>query len=114
MRIEHLNTPISEIEEKMILLSMVGILEALKRDCLQIDEAEKFLFSPHMINILKSRKCNDKIINLLERGCELEDIVSLIPEKIEKIINELKESAIEVLKEYPEFVKTFWVELGNN
>lgn len=49
-------------------------------------------------------------INLLERGCELEDIVSLIPEKLEKIINELKESAIKVLKGYPKFVKTFWVD----
>jgi chemotaxis protein CheY-P-specific phosphatase CheC len=110
MMIEHLSTSMSEIEEKMILLSIIGILEALKRDCLQIDEAEKFLFSPHMINILKSLKGNDKIINLLERGCELEDIVSLIPEKLEKIINELKESAIEVLKGYPKFVKTFWVD----
>lgn len=110
MRIEHLSTPISEIEEKMILLSIVGILETLKRDCLQINEAEKFLFSPRMIKILKSRKCNDKIINLLKRGCELEDIVSLIPEELEKNINELKESAMEVLKRYPEFVKTFWVD----
>ena len=114
MRIEHLSTPVNEIEEKIILLSVTGILEALKSDCLQIDEAEKFLFSPHMINMLKSRKCNDKIINLLERGCELEDIVSLVPDKLEKTINELKESAIEMLKGYPEFLKTFWVEMEDD
>ncbi len=42
-------------------------------------------------------KNDEKILDILERGCELENIVSLIPDKILKTINELENMA-EVVK----------------
>lgn len=104
------NGIMSENDEKFILVSLLGIIEALKNDSLAIDEAEKILFSPHMVNKLQTGKCNEKIINIIEKGCELEDVASLIPDKLLKIINELEQETLEILQEYPRFNKTFWID----
>ena len=50
-----------------------------------------------------------KIIDILEKGCELEDIESLIPDRLLKVINELEKETLEIIKEYPRFNKTFWI-----
>lgn len=102
---------IDKNDEKMILISLVGILELLKNKKILIDEAEKYCFSPYMINKLKAIKCNDKIIDILEKGCELEDIASLIPDQLLKVIDELEQEVLELIKEYPIVDEEFW-ELG--
>ena len=104
------NGIMSENDEKLVLVSLLGIIEALKNNSLAIDEAEKFLFSPHIVNKLQTGNCNKKIINIIEKGCELEDIASLIPDKLLKIIDELEQETIEIIKEYPKFNKRFWID----
>ena len=52
MDITFSNGIISETDEKLILVSLLGIIDALKNNGLAIDEAEKILFSPYMIKIL--------------------------------------------------------------
>lgn len=104
------NGIMSENDEKLVLVSLLGIIAALKDNSLTIDEAEKFLFSPHMVNKLQIGKCNKKIINIIEKGCELEDIASLIPDKLLKSIDELEQETLEILKEYPRYNKTFWID----
>lgn len=86
------NGIMSENDEKLVLVSLLGIIAALKDNSLTIDEAEKFLFSPHMVNKLQIGKCNKKIINIIEKGCELE------------------QETLEILKEYPRYNKTFWID----
>lgn len=53
---------------------------------------------------------NEKIVELISRGCELEDIVSLIPQELEKVLEEIKQEAIEIIKEYETFDEKFWFE----
>ena len=101
---------VSENDEKIILISIVGILEAIKNDKLSIDEAEKFLFSPYMVKKLRVKGCSESIIDILERGCELEDIASLIPEKLTKMVNELQNMAFELMNDYQNFNTNFWIE----
>ena len=48
---------LKKVDEKILLLSIVGTLEAVKDGGITIDEAEKFLFSPHMIKELRLRQC---------------------------------------------------------
>ncbi len=100
---------ISEIEEKRLLLDIIGTLEAVKRKALHVNEAEKFLFSPYMVSLLKEQNCNHRILLLLEKGCELEDILSLLPDRLEQVINELEDEAMELLKEYPKFEESHWI-----
>lgn len=110
MNIVFSNGIMSKNDEKLVLVSLLGIIEALKNNSLTIEEAEKFLFSPYMANKLQTGKCNGKIINIIEKGCELEDIVSLIPDNFLKIMDELEQEILEIIKEYPRFNKTFWID----
>lgn len=84
---------LEKVDEKIILIAMAGTLETLKNGGITIEEAEKFLFSPYIVKKLKGKKCNEEIIELVLKGCELEDIVSLIPEELNDVIDELKVSA---------------------
>lgn len=97
------------LNEKMLLINIIGILEALKGDGLSINESEKYLFSPHMIQVLKEKNCNELIIEIIEKGCELEDIASLLPQKYIDSIEELKQEALTILKGYEVFEEKFWI-----
>lgn len=44
------------LKEKMLLISIVGVLEAIIAGSLSINESEKFLFSPYMIEKLKKER----------------------------------------------------------
>ena len=72
-------------------------------------DGEKFLFSPYMVKKLKAQRCDKGITNLIMKGCELEDIVSLIPEKFNDIIEELKQEALILLKKFEEYNDSFWM-----
>ena len=63
-----------------------------------------------MIKELRLRKCNEKIIELIAKGCELEDIASLLPEKLDEVIDELKKETIMIVKNYQEYSNTFWLQ----
>lgn len=102
---------LEKVDEKMLLLSIIGSLEAIKNSAVTIDEVEKFLFSPRMIKTLREKKCDENIVGIIEKGCELEDIYSLLPEKLDKVINELKQEAIMLVKNYEECSKMVWLEL---
>lgn len=90
------------IIEKSILISVIGCLEALSSGCISIDESEQYIFSPRTTKKLNELKINGDIISLIEKGCELEDIESLLPDKLEITISELKNEAMGLLKEYDE------------
>lgn len=109
MSIRFFDDPLTENEEKMLLINIIGILETLKRKSISINEAEKYLFSPHMISKLRNNGCSSKIIDILERGCELEDIASLLPQNLTKNINELQEQALKIVSEYQIYDKIFWI-----
>ena len=108
MSIKFFDDPLTENEEKMLLISIIGTLETLKKKSISINEAEKYLFSPHMVNKLRKNGCSGKIIDILERGCELEDIASLIPQSLLRNINELQEQALKIMSEYQIYDKNFW------
>ena len=97
------------LNEKMLLISIIGTLEALKEDGLSINESEKYLFSPHMVQVLKEKECNKSIIDIIEKGCELEDIASLLPQKYINNVEELKQEALAILKHYEVFEQKFWI-----
>lgn len=110
MIVTYLKDYLEKVDEKIILLAIVGTLETLKNGGITIEEAEKFLFSPHMTKKLRGKECNEKIIDILLKGCELEDIASLIPEKFNKIVDEMKQEALIILKTYEVFNESFWLE----
>ncbi|MBO0424078.1 DUF3969 family protein [Enterococcus plantarum] len=84
--------------ERLVLVSVIGLLEALENDLLTIEDCENYLFSPYSVSILEEKNMNPQIIEIIELGCELEDVQSLIPDKLKEEIRDLKERAKEYLK----------------
>ncbi len=91
-------------KEKMLLISIVGTLEAIREGALTINESEKYLFSPRMIKQFRDEQYQESILDILEKCCELEDIESLIPDKLDFSIRELEKEALEALKGYQKCV----------
>ena len=100
----------NKIDEKILLLAILGVLTALDKENLTIEEAEKFLFSPKIVNKLRNMRCSEDIVELISKGCELEDIDSLIPEKLKYVITELVQDTLRLLADCTEFDKDFWIE----
>lgn len=110
MKITIQKEKLERVDEKIILLNVIGCLEAIKNGGITIEEAEKNIFLPRMIERLKRKGYNDKIVDLISKGCELEDIVSLIPQELEKVLEEMKQEAIEITKQYEPIDEMYWVE----
>ena len=61
------------------------------------------------VQILKENDCSKSIISIIEKGCELEDIASLLPQNYGASIEKLKQEALITLKQYETFERKFWV-----
>ena len=89
-------------EEKKEIINVIGVLEAIQYNALSIEEAETYIFSPKYAKYLKTQDCDQQVIELIEFGCELEDVESLLPEKLSVTITNLEKKALDLLKEYRE------------
>jgi len=100
---------INRQDEKIILINIVGLLHLLENKAIILEEAEKFLFSPHVYNELYDKGCDDKILELIMKACELEDIQSIIPEQFDEAIKEIKNQTVMILQEYEIYDKEQWL-----
>lgn len=98
-----------KLNEKILLISIIGTLSSLQHNAISIEESEKFLFSPRMVQILKNKNCNTKIIDLVELCCELEDVISLIPNQFASTLEKIYKEAIDLLMSYDELNIDFWI-----
>ena len=83
--------------EKFILISIIGLTESLLKKSISIENAENALFSPYSSHILKQEGITPNIIELVDAGCELEDIASLLPDRLDYNITKIKEQAVSEL-----------------
>ncbi|MGA8942865.1 MAG: DUF3969 family protein [Thermoactinomyces sp.] len=90
-------------EEIQHFLSIVqlGILEALEEKIMTIEEAEGYLFNPYSVEKLEELGIDQRVIDIVSHGCELEDVQSLIPDKLFTTIKKLKEETSRNLQVLP-------------
>ena len=70
----------NKIEEKVFLIKVLGTLISLKSEILTIDDSGYYIFRPEIIKILQEKKCSNKIIDVLKKCLEIEDIKDLLPD----------------------------------
>ncbi len=99
--------------EKLLLINILGVLEALKNKKITIDESEKIIFTPYTFITLKKKGVNKKIIDIIQEGCELEDVESLCPDKLDTVIENLKRRTLLLLDEYDEDDKQRWIQIDD-
>lgn len=98
MRIELQNK--REIEHFLSIVQ-VGFLYCLKKKVLDIEEAEGYLFYLGVVDLLEELGIDDEVTDVIRLGCELEDVESLVPEKLSDNIKSLMEDAIQNIKRLP-------------
>ena len=99
--------------EKLFLINILGTLEALKNKKITIDESEAIIFTPYTFFTLEEKGVNKKIIDLLQECCELEDVESLCQDKLDKVIEELKQRTLALLDKYEEDKMQKWVQIDD-
>ncbi len=86
---------------KLLMLLNIGIVESLKQDILTVDDVEKLLYSPDMMDLLKKNKYPKEVINTIHQGTELEDVLSL-GLNYEKALNSILELSVDILSKQTE------------
>jgi hypothetical protein len=87
--------------ERFVLLMNIGLIEALKTGIITIEEAEKYLYSPYSVDKLERLGIREEVITLINLGCELEDVESIIPQKLIASMDEIEVKSKELLKLLP-------------
>ncbi|MDQ0818958.1 hypothetical protein QF033_003536 [Bacillus pumilus] len=83
--------------DRIIVINIIGVIISLKEGLITI-EAEKLMFSPRTIDILKQKGINEELINILHLGTELEDVESLIPHELSDSLEEIRVKCLRFLK----------------
>lgn len=79
-------TEVFGAEEVVRFLSAlaIGLLTSVQRGVMSLEEAEQLLFTPRTYELLMDRGVSPDLCNLVMEGCELEDVLSLIPAKFDE------------------------------
>lgn len=75
--------------DKFIGFLTLGVLYCLENKIISIDEAEGFIFKPYVHDLLGKINSSNELVNVIKLGCELEDIESLMPDRLQDNINDL-------------------------
>ncbi|WP_187371859.1 DUF3969 family protein [Robertmurraya massiliosenegalensis] len=84
--------------EKVILLNIIGLIEGINENLITIEDAEKILFSPYIMELIDTMGISKEVLEVIHLGTELEDVESLIPEKLLECLKEIKEKSINLLE----------------
>ncbi|MDC9590371.1 MULTISPECIES: DUF3969 family protein [Xenorhabdus] len=89
---------------KFVSFVILGVLYSLDKELISIEEAEGFIFMPYIAKLLKKTKVSDALsdvdalVEIIETGCQLEDIESIRPAFLSESINALIEETLSVIK----------------
>ena len=101
----------SEIE-RFILLMNISLMIGLREGILSIQEIENYIYNPYSVEKLKKIGIGKEAIKLVNLGCELEDVLSLIPDRLENSISDIENQSKELLRSLPKPVLPVkkWIE----
>jgi len=90
----------TEVERLLALLN-IGLCVAIGQGALSIEAAEDYLYSPYMLEKLQELGVSPQAIRMVHLGADLEDIVSLLPEKLDESLAEIQGTALAILQTLP-------------
>lgn len=86
----------------IVSICYLGLLLAVESKATSIDNAGAKLLNPYTIKILKEYGVDERILELIEEGLEIESILSLVPEEFQEEIDNLKVAVLDVLSSLPQ------------
>lgn len=79
-----------------VAIFMLGLLESIEKGNISIEDSMWLLFGPGEIDIFKPFM--PELSNAIHLGTELEDVASIIPNKLEDAIEEIRQKAYGMIK----------------
>jgi len=83
---------------RLVCALALGLLRAVQDKAMALEEAERMLFSPRTAHILQHKGLGPELSQLILDCCELEDVLSLIPEHFAYSVEALAERFSSLLK----------------
>ena len=90
----------TEVERFLSILNL-GLCVALEQGILSIEAAEQYLYSPYTLEKLQQLGVSPELLQVVHLGTELEDVESLLPEKLDESLAEMKELSFKILQALP-------------
>ncbi len=110
-KISAIYSDIKEKSEIIILVLICGMIVSLENKLISLDYAKESLFSDSTTDILRSLGLRLEIINLIQKGIELERLNVKDKQLNESSIIEMKNTAYNLLKCYnsPQYLYRIWI-----
>ncbi|EIU7173725.1 DUF3969 family protein [Pseudomonas aeruginosa] len=77
--------------EGFLSIFVLGVLWSLKKGFINIEDAEGFIFKPATSKVVRDEFGFEELALLIDAGCELEDVKSLVFDKLDENIDTLIE-----------------------
>jgi hypothetical protein len=91
----------TELSQIVAVMSL-GLCAAIEGGSVSIEEAERRLFNPQMLSRLGTLGVSEALIEIVHLGTELEDIWSLIPDRLGESLAEMRSKALTFLNQEAE------------
>ncbi len=87
--------------ERLLALLHIGLCVAIGQGIVSVAAAEDYLYSPYTLEKLAELGVSPQLRRLVQLGAELEDVASLLPEKLDESLAEMQQAALEILQTLP-------------
>lgn len=84
---------------QLVAVMSLGLCSAIANGSITIEEAERRLFNPKMLSQLASLGIADSLLEIIHLGTELEDIQSLMPDKLKESLTQMQTKSLTFLNQ---------------
>ncbi|MBS7560294.1 DUF3969 family protein [Pseudomonas protegens] len=95
----------SEQATRLVCTLAIGLLTSLRTEAISLEEAEWILFTPRTASILQNKGLSPELCSLIMEACELEDVQSLRPDRLEANVQQLTERFASILQSDPSYAR---------
>jgi hypothetical protein len=84
---------------QLVAVMSLGLCTAIASGSVTIEEAERRLFNPKMLSQLTNLGIADSLLEIIHLGTELEDIQSLMPDKLAESLTQIQAKSLTFLNQ---------------
>ncbi|MBI6898786.1 DUF3969 family protein [Pseudomonas putida] len=82
---------------RFLAMAAIGLLSSVRAGVIELDEAERLLFSPGVASVFRRKGVSSVVCDLVMECCELEDVLGLLPNRFDSEVVRLIDAFSEYL-----------------
>jgi len=95
--------------ERIVLVLNLGILRAVRHGAMTVDDAMWYFLRPYVGLLVAEVGGREETRELIMECCELENVQSLIPDRLPAIVEQLELRNLELLASLPKKPTEYWL-----